>query len=233
MVVTVVKKLYELQQLDTEIQKEQEALEQVERQLGESDALVKARSSLVAEKEYLAEISKQQRDAEREIEEIRTKISQMSSKLYGGTVKNPKELMGIEQDVALLKANLRQKEDTLLDIMDDVESTQKRIKGATEQFQVLEEDWRKGQESLSVRQTVIKRCLADLERNRKELTSDIPVDSLELYQMTRVRRGQAVVKIEQGRCQGCRITLSTNELQRARAGNLILCSTCSRILYLG
>ena len=230
---TVVKKLYELQQLDLEIQKEQEALEEVERQLGESKALVKARAGLVAEKEHLAETSKRQRDGELDTEEIRSKISQMSDKLYGGTVKNPKELMGMEQDVALLKANLKQKEDTLLDIMSDVESTQRRIKGNTEQVRVLEEDWRKGQESLSAQQAVIKSRLVDLERNRKELTSDIPPDTLELYQGARVRRGQAVVKIEQGMCQGCRITLSTNELQRARAGNLILCSTCSRILYLG
>ena len=229
---TVVKKLYELQQLDLEIQREQEALEEVERQLGESEALVKTRSGLAAEKEHFVETSKRQRDAEWEIEEISSKISQMSSKLYGGTVKNPKELMGMEQDVVLLKANLRQKEDALLDIMADVESTQKRMKDNTEQFRVLEEDWRKGQESLSARQAVIKSRLADLERNRKELASEIPPDNLELYQGTRVRRGQAVVKIEQGRCQGCRITLPINELQRARAGNLILCSTCSRILYL-
>ena len=230
---TVVKKLYELQQLDLEIQREQEALEEVERQLGESEALVKTRSGLAAEKEHLAETSKRQRDAEWEIEEISSKISQMSSKLYGGTVKNPKELMGMEQDVVFLKTNLRQKEDALLDIMADVESTQKRMKDNTEQFRVLEEDWRKGQKSLSARQTVIKSRLVDLERNRKELASEIPPDNLELYQGTRVRRGQAVVKIEQGRCQGCRITLPTNELQRARAGNLILCSTCNRILYLG
>jgi predicted nucleic acid-binding Zn-ribbon protein len=148
---TVVKKIYELQQLDLEIQEEREALEEVERQLGESEALVRARSGLGAEKEHLAETSKRQRDAEWEIEEISSKLSQMSSKLYGGTVKNPKELVGMEQDVGLLKAGLRQKEDTILDIMADVESTQKKIKDDTEHFRILEADWRKGQEILSVR----------------------------------------------------------------------------------
>lgn len=230
---TIVKKLYELQQLDLEIQKEQESLEEINRQLGESEALLKVRLEFVAGEEHLTEISKRQRDLEWEIEDTGSKIAQMQNKLYGGGVKNPKELVSIEQEVGLFKAQLAQKEDALLDIMADVESTQKRLKVNIEQLRVIEEEWQKGQKSLSQQQAVVESHITDLEQRRKELTAAIPRENLELYEVTRLRRGQAVVKIEQGRCQGCRLTLSTSELQRARAGNLIQCSTCNRIVYLG
>ena len=40
------------------------------------------------------------------------------------------------------------------------------------------------------------------------------------------------VKVERGMCQGCRLALSTMELQRARsARGVVQCSSCRRILY--
>ena len=47
------------------------------------------------------------------------------------------------------------------------------------------------------------------------------------------RPGRAVSKVVQGRCQGCRISISMSDQQRARMGNeLARCSNCGRILYL-
>ena len=97
----------------------------------------------------------------------------------------------------------------------------------------MDEEWQKEQKSLSQQLADIKGRIAGLEQRRERLIADITTESLELYEVTRSRKGQAVVKIEQGRCQGCRLMLSTNELQRARAGNTVLCSNCNRILYLG
>lgn len=233
LVMTAVKRLYELQQLDLEIQREGHALEEINRKLSESEALVQTRAELVAEEAHLGESNKQQRALEWAVEDIRSKIAQVSERLYGGRVKNPKELVSMEQEAGLFKTNLRQQEDTLLDIMADAEATQKRVKSSAERLRVLEEEWRKEQLSLYQQQAEIESRIADLKQKRQELTADIAPESLELYEGTKLRKVQAVVKIEQGRCQGCRVMLSTSELQRARAGNIVLCSTCNRVLYLG
>jgi len=43
----------------------------------------------------------------------------------------------------------------------------------------------------------------------------------------------SVAKVEGGACQGCRISLPMNLLQKARSGNsLVQCSSCERVLYL-
>jgi len=230
---TLAKTLYDLQQIDLNIQKEQETLDDINRQLGESEALSRVKAELVAEKEHLAESEKKQRDVEYEIEDLRSSIKQVNDKLYGGKSKNPKELVSLEKEFEIFKAKLRQKEDDLLDLMAEIESVQDRIKINSEKLSKLEEEWRKEQKDLSQKQAKVKSRLSDLGRKRQALASDIAKQTLELYEGIRSRKGQAVVKIEQGRCQGCRLNLAVNELQRARAGDLIQCSSCGRILCLG
>jgi len=233
LVMTLVKRLYELQQIDLEIQTKQETLDEISGQLGESEALLAAKTELIAEEEHLAKIDKQQRDVEWEIEDLRGSIAQESDKLYGGKVKNPKELLSLEQEVRIFKTKLRQKEDNLLDLMTEVEAAQEKTKSDTERMRKLGVEWQQEQEGLAQRQTEVRSQLADLSQKRQALTSSIIPQALELYERIRPRKGQGVVKVEQGMCQGCRLTLPMSELQRARAGTLVQCSSCGRILYLG
>ena len=233
LVMTLAKTLYDLQQIDLNIQKEQETLDDINLQLGDSEALSQIKSELLAEQKHLAETEKQQRDVEWEIEDLRSSIKQLNDKLYGGKSKNPKELVNLEKELDIFKAKLRQKEDDLLDLMAEIEAVQDKIKINSERLSKLEGEWQREQKDLTQRQAKVKSRLSDLSRKRQALTSDITKQALELYEVIRLRKGQAVVKIEQGRCQGCRLNLAVNELQRARAGDLIQCSSCGRILCLG
>jgi predicted nucleic acid-binding Zn-ribbon protein len=230
---TLARTLYDLQQIDLNIQKEQETLDDINRQLGESEALTQVKAELLAEQKHLADTEKQQRDVEWEIEDLRNSIKQVNDKLYGGKSKNPKELVSLEKELDIFKAKLRQKEDDLLDLMAEIESVQDRIKINSERLGNLEGEWQREQKELAQRQAKVKSRLSDLSRKRQALAADIAKQTLELYEGIRLRKGQAVVKIEQGRCQGCRLNLAVNELQRARAGDLIQCSSCGRILCLG
>ena len=230
---SLVKLLYDLQQIDLSIQKEQETLDEISSQLGESETLLKARTELVAEQERLAGMEKQQRDAEWEIEDLRGSIAQLNDKLYGGKTKNPKELVSLEKEKEIFKAKLRQKEDNLLDLMAEIEAVQDKVRADSERLKKLETDWRQEQEEFAQRQAKVESRLSELSQKRQAMTSEITPQTLELYDSLRQRKGQAVVKVSQGRCHGCHLNLSMNEWQRARAGDLIQCSSCGRILYLG
>jgi predicted nucleic acid-binding Zn-ribbon protein len=230
---TLVKKLYDLQQIDIDIQREQAALDDINRQLGESETLLQARAELLAGQEHLDEIEKRQRDVEWEIEDLRTSMAQVNDKLYGGVTKNPKELVSLEKEVGIFKAKLREKEDKLLDLMTEAEATQDKMKLDSERLKKLEVEWKQEQKTLAQKQAKAQSRLSDLSRKRQAVASEIIPQTIELYEGIRLRKGQAVVKVEQGRCHGCHLTLSMNEWQRARAGALIQCSSCGRILYLG
>jgi len=229
---TLAKNLYDLQQIDLDIQKEQETLDDIKRQLIENEALVQARAELQAEKLHLSETEKQQRDLEYEIEDLRGSIRKLNDKLYGGKGQNPKELVSLEKETDIFKTKLRQREDDLLDLMAEIESLQDKIKINGEKLNKLEDEWQREQKELTEKQAGVKSRLSGLHRQRTAMASDIARQALELYEVIRSRKGQAVAKIEQGRCQGCRLNLAVNELQRARAGDLIQCSSCGRILCL-
>jgi predicted nucleic acid-binding Zn-ribbon protein len=230
---TLAKTLYDLQQTDLDIQKEQDTLDDIKRQLTENDSLVQAKAEVQAEKMHLSGTEKQQRDMEYEIEDLRGSMKQISDKLYGGREKNPKDLVSLEKELDIFKNKLRLKEDNLLDLMAEIEAAQDKIKVNVEKLKKLEEEWQRRQMELTQRQSEVENLLLGLRETRTEMASDIAGQALDLYEMIRSRKGQAVAKIEQGRCQGCRLNLAVNELQRARAGDLIQCSSCGRILCLG
>ncbi|MBM3149543.1 MAG: hypothetical protein FJ022_03370 [Chloroflexi bacterium] len=230
---TVAKRLYELQQIDLDIQAKQEALGEIGRQLGESASLNEARLQLIAAEEHLAALTKQQREVEWELDDFGNNVKQLSEKLYAGKIKNPKELLGLEHEVGTLRSMLKQREDKLLDLMSEVEATQHRVRHEKEYLQKLELEWRQEQKILAQRQAEISGQLTGLQQGRQALASIIASEALGIYEGMKSRKAQVVVRVEQGMCQGCRLTLPMSEWQRAKAGNLVQCSSCGRILYLG
>lgn len=227
------KRLYELQQIDSEIQHEHETLDEISRQLGESEALLEARVRYTATTEHLAELEKQKRDMEWQVEELRQNSAQVNYKLYGGKIKNPKELVSLEQELGIFKTSLGQKEDELLDLMGAEEATNKKISSEKASIEKMETDWRQEQEVLTKNKADAEERLVNLNKKREDVAAEIDSESLKLYEGIKLKKGLAVVRVEQGRCQGCRINLPMSEWQRVRTGNLVQCGSCGKILHLG
>jgi len=227
------RQLYELQEIDLEIDAKREALSEVMGRLGQSEVLDQARLSLAGDEERLVELERSQREQERQVEDLRSKSTASEEKLYGGTVKNPKELASLQEQVVNLQRKMRERDDKTLDIMAEVDTLQQKVSLKRGEVAKIEEDWRAEQASLSQQQAELGAALATLEQKGKDLAGKLDASSLELYQaLRRKRHGRAVAKVEQGMCQGCRIALPMSELQRARLGQeLVQCSSCERILY--
>jgi len=121
------RQLYELQEVDLEIDSKREALSNVMSHLGESEALAEACISLAGEEERLAELERSQRGGEWEVEDVRAKVAILEEKLYGGAVKNPKELASLQEQVENLKRRRKGLEDKVLDIMTEVETMGQKV----------------------------------------------------------------------------------------------------------
>jgi predicted nucleic acid-binding Zn-ribbon protein len=224
--------LYKLQQLDLELQKRQQELSEVENQLSDNKALVAAESRLASQKEQLEDARKKQKSSEWELEDLQEKIRQINSKLYGGKTKDPKELVNLEKEVKGLKSQTTTKEDTLLGLMSLVEEMEVRVETTARELDRLKKEWEQSQETLRPRKGEIETALAELKGERNRLAQQIDSEAFNIYERIRLTRGQAVVKVERGRCLGCHITVPTSQWQKAKAGDLIQCNNCSRILYL-
>jgi len=221
-----------LQQLDLELQKKQQELNEVENQLSDNKALVVAESKVASQKEQLEDAKKKQKSSDWELEDLQEKIRQIDSKLYSGKTKDPKELVNLEKEAKGLKSQIRTKEDTLLGLMSQVEETEAKVKTTAEEIERLKREWEQRQETFRPRKGEIETVLAKLKGDRNGLAQQIDSEAFNIYERIRLTRGQAVVKVERGRCLGCHITVPTSQWQKAKAGDLIQCNNCSRILYL-
>jgi predicted nucleic acid-binding Zn-ribbon protein len=231
--VSVAKKLFQLQQIDIDAQNKQRNLEDVQGRLTENTVLTSAMAELKRKEDNLAHLQKRQHEMEWGVDDLRSMIDQIREKLYSGKLKNPKELVGLEHEIGTMQSSLKQKEDDLLNVMGEVEETQGDIKTQRKQVKKLEVDWRQEQKILTESEADINAQINDLKQVRESLTKSIPSADLKLYEGLKARKLQAVVKVEQGMCRGCRLTLSMSEWQRAKAGGVVQCGSCGRILYVG
>jgi predicted nucleic acid-binding Zn-ribbon protein len=224
--------LYKLQQLDLELQKKQQELNEVENQLSDNKALVAIGSKFASQKEQLEGARKKQKSSEWELDDLQEKIRQIDSKLYSGKTKDPKELVNLGKEITGLKNQIKTKEDDLLELMSQAEELEAKVKTTAEEVELLKREWEQRQETLRPKKSELETVLAELREDRDELAQHIDSEAFNIYERIRLARGQAVVKVERGRCLGCHITVSTSQWQKAKAGDLIQCNNCSRILYL-
>jgi predicted nucleic acid-binding Zn-ribbon protein len=229
---SLVGQLYRLQQLDLELQKKQRELTDVENQLSDNKALVAAESRLASQTEQLQDAKKRQKSSEWELEDLQEKIRQIDSRLYGGKTKDPKELVNLEKEGKGLKGQVRPKEDALLGFMSQIEEMEAGAKTTAGELERLKEEWEQRQQTLRPRKSEIETVLADLKGERNRLAEQISSEAISIYQRISLTMGQAVVKVEKGKCLGCHISVPTSQWQKVRAGDLIQCNNCGRVLYL-
>ena len=229
---SIARDLYSLQEVDLALEANDQAQKRVSGQIGESQIVLRARIKLSEEQKNLETLSAQQKSIEWEIDDLTAKIKDIEKKLYGGKIFNSKELSSLQQETDDLKKRRSVLEDKSLGLMDDLELTTKAIASSKDELAKLEIEWQAQQKQLMVELLQLKASQAVLESNRQQITALIDADTLFTYQELRKRKGLAVAKVEQGICQGCRITLPNTDLQRAKGGGIVRCSSCGRIIFL-
>jgi predicted nucleic acid-binding Zn-ribbon protein len=228
------KRLYELQQLDLDLAKTVELLSQVERQLEHNEPLATAKADLETALQSLSEFQQRQKAAEWALDDLEAKLKPIKQKLYAGSVKNPKELVSMQQQASQLQSQVRDEEDKTLEIMSQIEALQKQTTVKTARIATLEQEWAEKKQQLLSEKAEFTAVLDATSKKREGLLHNIDTTYLEIYENMRVRKhGLAVAKIEQGRCQGCRISVPMSEVTQARAGSLVQCGSCGRVLCLG
>jgi hypothetical protein len=75
--------------------------------------------------------------------------------------------------------------------------------------------------------------LAVMALEREEVLPLVAANLLPMYESLRkTKGGRAVARVERNLCAGCRLSLPTGDVQKARASlGTVLCSSCGRILY--
>lgn len=225
--------LYRLQTIDLQAEEKTRRLREIEARLGESDTLRKARQDLAAAEVRLAESHKILRAQELQTRGIADKIKAEEVVLYGGKIRNPKELDGLKHAVDSEKRHLADLEDGVLETMVRVEQIEAEVKASRDRLRQVEVDWGDEQTRLRREHKEIEELLVGLQGDREDACLYVVEQNLAVYDELRPKKGgRAVALLEGTLCRGCLVTLPLSEAQRARSGSgLTFCNHCGRILY--
>jgi predicted nucleic acid-binding Zn-ribbon protein len=228
--------LFRLQEIDLALDRNNDRLEEIQRILTDSEELQNANANLSQAASTLKEIDAELKNAEYAVETQRSKIEETENALYGGQIKNPKELQDLQMEVESLQRYLSVLEDRLLDVMVDLEQAEMDHETAQNVVENIEQLQQAEHRDL---QTEQQNLLDENERfliDRDAALASVSGEDLQLYQQIREKRGGiAVARLEKdGTCSICGLSPSASQQQLIRTGtHLEQCKHCRRILYAG
>src|SRR5947209_18110855 len=110
--------LFQLQQLDLELERVTAEQQAVVKSLQGSSKLQQLRAEHAIAQQQLRSGLQAQKEAEWALEELVRRLNTQEQRLYSGVVSNPKELNALQQELQNLRAQQRRQEDTALEMID-------------------------------------------------------------------------------------------------------------------
>lgn len=224
--------LLDLQDVDTVIDRLTRRLNEIKAELHETDELIAARSARRAANESVTHKRAQRKELELADAALETRIKDADKRLYSGTVKNPKELLDLQNDIASLKRQKDNLDEQLFAAMVALEEAETELKTCTETLARVETEWRASQGDLATELTDLENELA--EKTVEQTTARAQLGAPELAQYDQLRRrkgGVAVSELEGSVCGACGVRVSAHILQQLSQGDqLARCGNCERIL---
>jgi len=227
--------LYQLQRVDSEWEEQSQHLALVESSLGESGDLIRAREAVDETEGQLGNLRKQSRALELEVASLNDKLKANQERLYGGRVRNPKELGGLQEEATALRRRRSDLEDGQLELMIAIEGQEAELAERQARLRQIEANWREEQAAALTEKQALELSMAELAEERDGLRARIGIAGTALYDDLRRRLGStAVVLLKRGMCQGCMVDVPTSMARAVERGEGIhYCPICNRLLHSG
>lgn len=170
------------------------------------------------------------RDAEAAVTDVRHRAQHIEKRLYGGSVGNPQELMGMQNQLAAVGRDLQVRETELLERMEESDAAETDLVVAREQLAMGETQRAAALGPLGERVEAARHQLNELAEAREDARAALDDADLRTYERVGARRQPAVVRLDGDSCGGCHLPLGISEVHQVRGGDLVQCSNCDRIL---
>jgi len=232
--VSNVQQLYQLQQLDSQVNACRRRLTDIAANLRETEILKSARSVQQAAETACNQARALVTNLDLEVKGLQQKISQNEKRLYSGKLVNPKEAASLQDEIASTKRWLSKREEDLLDAMIELEDAEATLQERQRVFADIQAQWKAEQVELRQEQAKLQTDVQAATDARAKLARLIEQKDLVLYEKLRKQKGGvAVTGVENGNCLMCGVMLSSRLLQQASDDSqLYYCGNCGRIIYL-
>jgi predicted nucleic acid-binding Zn-ribbon protein len=227
--------LHRLQEIDSDSDRLKGRLEEIRITLEDSSEIAQLKADLDARESVTGASSTAARHAENEVNDQRVKLQNTEQALYGGSVKNPKELEDLQMEEESLKRHLETLEDRYLAAMLEQEEAEKQQEEASASLDAAEGRQANQHAELISEREEINQRLGNLDTEREAAMASVSDEDLRTYEQLRTQLGGlAIIALNGDSCGACGLTLPASSRQLVSSGDdLVRCSQCSRILYGG
>jgi hypothetical protein len=224
--------LFALQHTDLALDAARRRVREIDAQLTESEALREARAAHQRAHARLDQLRVRSKDLELQSATLDTKIKSVDDRLYGGSVRNPKELTDLQRDAAAQRRHKAELDDALLNLMLDIEQAEKDNAAAGADLSRVEAAWQGEQSALTAERAGLLETIARLDAERTAQRDRIQPPDLSVYDRLRgPKHGTAVARLQDGVCGACGVQPSANKMAHLQRDDALLtCGNCERIL---
>jgi len=226
--------LYRLQLLDLELDQARRRWREIEAALAGSPALAHTRAELTKAEQALRQTTTELKSLELEAQSLDEKIASEEERLYSGRIRNPKEMLDVQQELDMLKRRRSALDDQMLAMMAQVEQQRADVSRCREAMIQAERHFAEDSEHLKAEQHKLRaKVEADLAQ-REALRRSLPREDYAVYESLRKKKpnGIAVTLLKAGACSQCGEVPPSQLVQQANTGAVLaFCPNCGRILY--
>jgi uncharacterized protein len=191
------------------------------------------RDALIGTETELGDLAREESRAERDVEQVRTRIDRDRARLDAGQVSAARELATLQSEIESLRRRQGDLEEVVLDLMERREGLVSRH---DELIAERESVATQTAELTARRDAAFKEIdeqAAKASDQRSGVAGEVPADLLALYEQIRDSRGVGAAMLRAGRCEGCHLSLNRVDLNQIKASapdEVVRCEECRRIL---
>jgi len=191
------------------------------------------KDEIVVTETELGDLAREQNRAERDVEQVRTRIDRDRARLDAGQVSAARELANLQSEIESLHRRQGDLEEVVLELMERMEGlvSQRDQLAAERDGLAIEMGELTAHRDAAFKE--IDEQAGQASEQRGGVTPDVPADLLKLYEQIRDSRGVGAAMLRAGRCEGCHLNLNSadlNEIRAAAPDEVVRCEECRRIL---
>lgn len=166
----------------------------------------------------------QLRSAEQKIKDLKIKLNAASSN---------REYQALRDQIAADEMASSVLADEILELFEKIDALAGRIKDVEQKLAKAHEDLANCRMQVADQEAILR---ADVERLEAELAraeAQLPDDFRELYErVIRSKGDEGMAQVEGESCSGCYQRVTPNKMNQLMLGQVAVCGSCGRILYL-
>ncbi len=223
--------LQQLQDIDTKTKEIRQTIEQVPARLAPAkNDLEKLEGMLVLERQQLADTESWRAEQEDIVKREEEALKNAKAKLQ--EAKNARDFSAASREIDNKKRSIHDREQEILKVYEALEVGRAKL-------ETHEEDVAKLRTHVESEEAKFADTLKELEEQavtisagRADVEGAIEKSLLKRYKIVMQRRGNVVVPVKDGVCQGCHMSLAPQlAIQVARAESIQSCRQCNRLLF--